>query len=505
MLTDPVVLASLLLRRSGRSFMKMGIAKEVFNELISFSSSAKEDSIVYAKVDAGTSTIRLVLVKNVVVAMVLENATGVKGLGNEILGQVINLTNSDARIRVIANEIPISMVDQRFANRALECYKKALLGPLLMWRRRGLYGFVIEDIISDKGAFTYVMLTRGADGARYALKVFRDTTPDGKPVVLNSSEKVRELTRSYIDVLKLWSLSEEELRIVLAEHGYDPNYATKLRYYVRYLSIPRALVVLRELLDRATYVEAPPVVVEEYADMGDLEGYVKSKKLDLREVLYVMVRLCGALALAHLVGIVHLDVKPRNILLFSSNEEPYGYTPKITDFSGARRLDRGYELRKITPGFADPVALIMGYADPSYDVYSLALTAIFSLKGSFPSHRLAVNSVILTELYGYPLSLEFVLEDPELSTFVKNLETMCASLKAGRVNKSKVLEELDRLISKLDEKYIEELRSMPKLIVNVFRKALSLDRSKRYKNCFEMLLELISALQSEGFRDLIPS
>ncbi len=35
-----------------------------------------------------------------------------------------------------------------------------------------------------------------------------------------------------------------------------------------------------------TYIDLPPTIVEEYANLGEMEKYVLYKKLDLAEIIY---------------------------------------------------------------------------------------------------------------------------------------------------------------------------------------------------------------------------
>jgi formylglycine-generating enzyme required for sulfatase activity len=121
--------------------------------------------------------------------------------------------------------------------------------------------------------------------------------------------------------------------------------------------------------------------VMEHVPGGDLERAVISGSLRPAEVLPLIAAVGEALAFAHAQGIVHRDVKPANILLD-------GDRPKLTDFDLVRALNT------LTPGltqtrqgmgtflYTAPEVLNDGTeAQPSADVYSLAMTAIFALSG----------------------------------------------------------------------------------------------------------------------------
>ncbi|MEO8139754.1 MAG: serine/threonine-protein kinase [Gemmatimonadota bacterium] len=92
--------------------------------------------------------------------------------------------------------------------------------------------------------------------------------------------------------------------------------------------------------------------------------------------------IASALTLAHREGILHRDVKPRNILLDQAG------TALLTDFGSARILSQG---TMTEPGglvgtlaYAAPELLTGERADARSDVYALGLTLYFALAGRLP-------------------------------------------------------------------------------------------------------------------------
>lgn len=76
-------------------------------------------------------------------------------------------------------------------------------------------------------------------------------------------------------------------------------------------------------------------IVMEYAEKGSLEDLLKeaTEGLSIRESIDITIEICQGLEAAHDKGIVHRDVKPSNILLFSDAK---GHIiPKISDFGVA--------------------------------------------------------------------------------------------------------------------------------------------------------------------------
>ncbi|WP_330253596.1 serine/threonine protein kinase [Nocardia sp. NBC_00565] len=110
---------------------------------------------------------------------------------------------------------------------------------------------------------------------------------------------------------------------------------------------------------------------------------------DLRRVLHVLTHVAAGLDFAHANNVVHLDVKPANVLV--GVDEPAAV--KISDFDQARWLNRP-EPPLATNGFvvvsvpyAAPELLQAGTVSPATDQYALACSAIELLTGRPPFAR----------------------------------------------------------------------------------------------------------------------
>jgi len=93
----------------------------------------------------------------------------------------------------------------------------------------------------------------------------------------------------------------------------------------------------------------------------------------------IAVVVAEALAAAHVVGIVHCDIRPSNLLLVTPSGEV-----RITDRRVAR-LARGYQVlpaRFADPGYAAPEVILGGPPIPATDVYGLGLVLYEMLTGS---------------------------------------------------------------------------------------------------------------------------
>lgn len=122
-----------------------------------------------------------------------------------------------------------------------------------------------------------------------------------------------------------------------------------------------------------------PYLLLEYAPYGSYKTITHNRRLDVREMLGLGVKLCGALQTAHSNGVIHRDIKPANILVNSSNE------PALSDFG----ISTGIYEAKSRTGFSTPwapaeVLTGEGGGRETSDIYSLAATLYGLLVGKSP-------------------------------------------------------------------------------------------------------------------------
>ncbi len=113
-----------------------------------------------------------------------------------------------------------------------------------------------------------------------------------------------------------------------------------------------------------------PYIVMEYVDGGDLETVLARKSVDIRQRLRWMQQIAEGLAYAHEEGVLHRDLKPRNVFVTRHQ------IPKIGDFGLAKAL--GGETQTVlkglgTPAYISPEQIQGRPADARADLYALGV------------------------------------------------------------------------------------------------------------------------------------
>ncbi|AKE87973.1 protein kinase domain-containing protein [Rhodococcus aetherivorans] len=135
-----------------------------------------------------------------------------------------------------------------------------------------------------------------------------------------------------------------------------------------------------------------PFLVMPYHAQGSVAARIRRHgPLPLEEALRLGVKIAGALATAHHLGIVHRDVKPGNILLTDYGE------PALTDF-GIAHITGGFVTTTgvVTgsPAYTAPEVIAGAPPSPAADVYGLGATLFTALTGHAAFERRSGEQVM---------------------------------------------------------------------------------------------------------------
>jgi len=147
---------------------------------------------------------------------------------------------------------------------------------------------------------------------------------------------------------------------------------------------------IARLLDAGLAPGGQPYLVLEHIDGGPIDRVCDARRADVDARLRLFLEVVDAVAYAHSRLVVHLDLKPSNILVTASGE------PKLLDFgiarliheSGATDDDARITLtaaRAFTPDYAAPEQLRGDPVSGATDVYALGVLLYVLLSGQHPT------------------------------------------------------------------------------------------------------------------------
>jgi serine/threonine-protein kinase len=177
---------------------------------------------------------------------------------------------------------------------------------------------------------------------------------------------------------------------VLAPHAAGPTFIERfLREEKILASLDHAHIT--RLLDAGFTENEQPYLVMEYVEGVHLDVYCDSKKLDVNDRLRMFLHVCDAVAYAHRNLVVHLDLKPSNILVTADG------TVKLLDFGTSKLMEPDSMLTSTvmaTPAYASPEQLRNDAVTTACDVYSLGVILFELLAGRRPGGKASVAAMM---------------------------------------------------------------------------------------------------------------
>jgi serine/threonine-protein kinase len=252
----------------------------------------------------------------------------------------------------------------------------------------------------------------------------------------------------------------DDLRMTVAVKVLHDSWASPVRRE-RFASEQRTLASLdhrhiARILD-AGVTEGRPWFAMEYVEGSRITDYCNARGLDLRQRLKLFRAVCEAVSFAHRNLIVHLDLKPANILVNQTGEVKlvdFGIARHLTEAGGAAEKTMTAH-RVLSLNYASPEQIRGEAVDVQTDVHALGIVLYELVAGTPPIDLAAVSpAALLQRLHETPRRPSAAeLERPLLSVRAsraewRDLDALC--LTAIHRDKTARYETVDRLIRDVD-------------------------------------------------------
>lgn len=205
---------------------------------------------------------------------------------------------------------------------------------------------------------------------------------------------------------------------------------------------------IASLLDGGVSNDGIPFLVMEHVDGLPLDRHAEQANLSIPDRIGLLIDICSAIDHAHRHRVVHLDLKPSNILVTADHR------PLVLDFGIAQIMDRqspggSGTSGRLTPQYAAPEQLREQPVTNSCDVYSLGVLLFQMLTGRLP----------------------FTLEGQDLQAFIETVNHR-PSPKPSSSATSEIAEDLDAVVAKALQKKPSDRYGSPMDLAEDLRRVL---------------------------------
>ncbi|MCO5169534.1 MAG: protein kinase [Planctomycetes bacterium] len=320
-----------------------------------------------------------------------ENALWLMGLANEGLGKPEEALRAYRRYQAEygpeaarrATQRILAQVTQRTAELAAELERDGSA-----WTR-----FQREE---QRGKSARRVVVEGAPRAA------ADAEPEREPSPRSPDEVRRDLQRLDVGI----RVGEYVLAEKLGEGGMGEVFRALLPVAIKFARTPEAVEHLRRFGALQSQIKSsrivkplrvdldadPPYVVMEYVDGPTLRELLRLRdRLEPTVALHVLLEVARGLKDAHLAGVLHLDLKPENVLLDESG------SVKLTDFELGRLQGEAAQLRlslSFRSAEGEALAGTLAYMSPEQragkvpdvrsDLYTFGVILFEALTGTLP-------------------------------------------------------------------------------------------------------------------------
>jgi serine/threonine protein kinase len=185
---------------------------------------------------------------------------------------------------------------------------------------------------------------------------------------------------------------------VLSPHAAGPSFVDRFhreQHILASLDHPN----ITRMLDAGLSDSGQPYLVMEFVEGKQLDVFCDEHHLTLEQRLHLFIQICAAVDYAHRNLIVHLDLKPSNILITNDG------IPKLLDFGASKLLPldgRFTSTFSATPSYASPEHLRNEAVTTACDIYSLGVILYELLTGCRPTADASIATIIERALQDMP-------------------------------------------------------------------------------------------------------
>lgn len=215
-----------------------------------------------------------------------------------------------------------------------------------------------------------------------------------------------------------------------------------------------------------TFFNDQPAIIMEYVRGETLRSLInREKKLHIARVIKLSIPICEAIAAIHEKGIVHRDIKPKNILLSETG-------PKLCDFGLAKtNTDTTLTEPGRYPGTLGyiPLECLQGEKlDQRYDIFSFGVVLFEMLIGEKP-----IKSENLLNYIANSLSKEITIPDKSRENLIEEMETILLKcLEKNPDNRYQNIKSLKKDLQILDYLFDAFLESDNEISISLCSKAI---------------------------------
>src|SRR5271170_3101098 len=177
---------------------------------------------------------------------------------------------------------------------------------------------------------------------------------------------------------------------VLAPHAAGPMFVERFHREQHILASLEHPNITR-MVDAGLTETGHPYLVMEYVEGVQLDAYCDERRLGIPQRLQLFLQVCDAVAYAHRNLIVHLDLKPSNILVTAEG------TVKLLDFGTSKMIQPDHFLTTTvmaTPAYASPEQLRNEPVTTACDIYALGVILFELLAGHRPNGRASAAEMV---------------------------------------------------------------------------------------------------------------